>query len=163
MQKLDEKQVLTNKTRQIIFNCLMEGCNLREASEKAKITHQYARRLATEGNITNLVLQKKAEIGEKCKIRAGQIQLKYLELAEMAIKDRKLGVARACYADLMKSIGGFIADAPSDKALQAKQIDAERAKYILKGIEAYKEAKYLAEKPKNEAIEAENVVVLEDC
>ena len=163
MQKLDEKQILTNKTRQSLFNSLMSNFSLKEAAAQAKISYKYARKLVSESNIHSLVYQKKAEIGEKCKIKAGQIQLKYLELAEMAIKDRKLGVARACYADLMKSIGGFIADAPSDKALQAKQIDAERAKYILKGIEAYKEAKYLAEKPKNEAVEAENVVVLEDC
>jgi hypothetical protein len=81
-------------------------------------------------------------------------------LAGKAEKDKKYQVAKSCYDSLLKTIGGFQQDAPSDKAVQLKQIDAEARMKVAQALNKYYDHKYLASRP--EAIEAENVVVLED-
>ena len=146
MQKLDEKQILTNPTRQAIFNSLMQGYNLREAAEKAKKNYKYVRNLVANSGINDLVLQKKAEIGEKCGVTVEYCQNKLLDLAKTCEAKGKHSVAKSCYDSLLKTIGGFQADAPSDKAVALKQIDSDAKVRIAEALGNFYSDKYLASK-----------------
>jgi len=145
--KLDEKQILTNPTKQAIFNSLMSGLNLKEAAKEVNKNYKYVRNMVAKNGINSLVLQKRAEIGQKCGITASYLQREYLDLAKSCIKKGKEGVARACYADLMKSIGGFQADAPSDKAIELKQMDAGVRLEIAQVLNRHIDEQYLSIKP----------------
>ena len=100
--------------------------------------------LTTNNNIKARLDYKRARIAEKTDITVGYLQRKYINLAESCLKKGKQGVARACYADLMKSIGGFKADEPSDKSIELKLIDAEARLEVARALQGYYDGKYLA-------------------
>ena len=118
-------------------------------------------RLISNDKVKARLDYKRADIAEKTDITVGYCQCKLLALALKCDTEGKYSTAKSCYDSLLKTIGGFQADAPSDKAIALKQIDAEARREVAKALDKFYTAKHLAARP--DVIEAENVVVLEDC
>jgi len=124
---------------------------------RANSTHA----LTSNNNIKARLEYKRADIEQQSGIDIVYCRQRLLKLADEAEKEGKRGTARACISDIIKTIGGFKADEPSDKAIALKQIDAEARREVAKALDKFYTAKHLAARP--DVIEAENVVVLEDC
>lgn len=143
-ENITKENILTNKTKQQIFNNLMSGLNLEETAKKVNKSYEHVRRLATKGYINQLVKKENARIAEKLEINVSYCQKRFIELADQAQAVGKQGVARACIADLCKTIGGFQTDAinPANKASQTLP-EALKHK-ILADIQDHYKTKYLA-------------------
>lgn len=141
---ISKTDVLTTQARRIVFNCLMQGFNAREAAEKAKISYKYTCNMLVKSGINALVEQEQAKIAAKTGITVEYCQRKFAEIAELAQAKGHYGVARACYADLCKTIGGFQTDAPNPKGSQAKELNAKMIEEMRCFAETYYAHKYLA-------------------
>ena len=101
-------------------------------------------RLLTVGNVKARLDYKRAEIERESGIDIVYCRQRLLKLADAAEKKGKEGTARACVSDLIKTIGGFKADEPSDKSIELKLIDAEARREVAKALQGYYDGKYLA-------------------
>lgn len=142
--KLNKADILTTPARQILFNSMMQGFNIEQSAEKAKLKYQYARQLVTKGHVNALVEQEMGIIAAATSITVGNLQRNLIKLRELAIEKGKLSVAVRCDEILLKSTGGMTGDKPHPDTLEAKRLDGKRAAGLRQALEAFYKDKYLA-------------------
>jgi phage terminase small subunit len=136
---------------------------------KALISVGYSKNYAEHGGLKlfdndrlkDEIAHQQAKIELKNDITVASLQNRLMLLAEEAEKAGKLSVAKSCIDSLLKTIGGFQADSPTDKEIELRQIDNETRREIAKVLDKHINSKYLAARP--DVVEAEDVVVLENA
>lgn len=119
---INKDDILTTPARQILFDSLMSGLNLKQSSKKAGISEDYAsnlytgkiKRLAGKCGIKELVRQEQGKIARRTAKRLeitieGQLR-KYELLGKVAKRKGDFSAARACWDSQSKIIGAFEAD-----------------------------------------------------
>jgi len=159
---INKDDVLTTQARRIVFDAVMQGYNLKEAAKQAKLDHNYVQKWVSHSQFYSLINQENAKIVEKMGITVEYCQRKFAEIAELAQAKGHYGVARACWADMCKTIGGFQTDAPNPKGLAAKELDKEKVKALAAAADWFYRRKYLAVEPVENIVdvglnEADNV------
>ena len=164
----DGSTPLKSIMQEMFVTNLLKGLHQNEAYKKAYPSCKQestaivnGSKLLTKANVKARLDYKRADIAEKTDITVGYCRRELLDIAKEARERGKLTVAKSCIDSLLKTIGGFQADAPSDKAIALKQIDAEARREVAKALDKFYTAKHLAARP--DVIEADNAVVLEDC
>jgi len=76
---LTKDKLLTTPARRILFDCFLRGLSIKEAANEANLSYQYARRLATKGNIKALALR---HIEAKTEDLREKAEKSLLEIAE---------------------------------------------------------------------------------
>ncbi len=153
-QPLDKDKILTTVSRQILYNCILSGMSIKDASKEAKLDYTYGRKLATKWNINALAKQTTAKLSEKCEIRIIDQQLELVSDIAAAREAGCWGAVMSGRATLLKSIGGMTGDRPHPDALAGKAKDAQLLDKMREFADRYYGDKYLA-KP------AEEVTVLD--
>lgn len=143
-EHLDKTKILTTVSRQILFNCLLKGMSIKDASHQAKLNYIYARKVATKGNINALVAQTMAKISAKSEIKVELVQHELHETAQLAKECGEYAAAGGCYATLLKSIGGMTGDRPHPDAMAGKMLDSKRIEDIRAIADIYYNRRYLA-------------------
>ena len=131
---------------------MMRGLDYEEIAKEANLKPKYISNLATgraEGLVDNcgikaLVQQEQARIGALTEVNVASLQKDLLLKRDLATKEGKIATAIRCDELLLKTIGGFTADAPHQKTLESKQLEAKTRKELKQALESHLRAKYLA-------------------
>ena len=154
MQEMFVSNILAGMNQTEAYNSVYK-CKTRKTAQAS------ASQLASNPIVKARVDYEKRIIAEISRLEVDYCQYRLLKLADLAQSEKKYSTARACISDIIKTKGGFQADTPSDKAIELKQIDAEARREVAKALDKFYTNKYLAARP--EVVEAENVVVLDEC
>jgi len=107
--KLRKKDILTTTARQIVFDAVLEGLNLKQAAKKAKLGHNYVKNWVTNSDFYPLVEQERAKLAQKTAIRCGitlekQIR-KHAKLFREGVKRGQISAANAAVIEQSKLCG----------------------------------------------------------
>ena len=109
-------------------------------------------KLISINNVKARLAYKRAELEKETGITVEYCRRELLDIAQEAREAGKLTVAKSCIDSLLKTIGGFQADSPSDKAIELKQMDAGVRLEIAQVLNRHIDEQYLSIKPVDNTI-----------
>ncbi len=138
-QKLNRNKILNTPAREIVFDAVLQGMNLKKAAQKANLGHNYVKKWVSTSNFYPLVKQEQAKIArntaKKLHITA-ETQIKRLRrLGNLGRREKQIAAAVAAEREVGKLLGLYEEDnrqksertllvLGSPKAIDSKVLDS---------------------------------------
>ena len=147
----DGSTPLKSVMQEMFVNNILKGLTQHEAYKQAGYNQKSTNalmanssKLISINNVKARLAYKRADIEKKTGIDVEYCRRELLDIAKEARETGKLVVAKSCIDSLLKTIGGFQADSPSDKAIELKQMDASVRLEIAQVLNRHIDEQYLS-------------------